>query len=65
MGNSFVWRSGAAVWVDVTRRVGINVFGGYLFTKPELTFASDAAIVTERVNANSAVASVGVAYWIF
>ena len=65
VGNSFVWRSGAAVWVDVTRRVGVNVFGGYLFTSPELTFASDASIVTERLRANSAVASVGVAYWIF
>lgn len=65
VGNSFVWRSGAAVWVDVTRRVGVNVFGGYLFTNPELTFASDASIVTERLRANSAVASVGVAYWIF
>ena len=65
VGNSFVWRSGAAVWVDVTRRIGINAFGGYLFTSPELTFADDASVVTERLRANSAVASVGVAYWIF
>lgn len=65
VGNSLVWRPGAAIWLDVTRRVGINVFGGYLFTSPEVTFASDASIATERVTANSAVVSVGVAYWIF
>ena len=65
VGHSFVWRPGAAVWIDVTRRVGINVFGGYLFTSPEVTFASDRSIATERVSANSAVVSVGVAYWIF
>lgn len=65
VGNSFVWRPGAAVWLDVTRRIGINVFGGYLFTNPAVTFASDASIATERMSANSAVVSVGVAYWIF
>ncbi len=65
VGHSFVWRPGAAVWLDVTRRFGINVFGGYLFTSPEVTFASDTSIAAERVDASSAVVSVGVAYWIF
>ena len=65
VGHSFVWRPGAAVWFDVTDRVGINVFGGYLFTSPEVTFASDASIATERLRVNAAVVSVGVAYWIF
>ena len=65
VGHSFVWRPGAAVWIDVTRRIGINVFGGYLFTSPAVTFASDTSIATERVDADSAVVSVGVAYWIF
>ncbi len=65
VGNSFVWRPGAAVWIDVTRRIGINVFGGYLFTSPKVTFASDTSIATERVDAGSVVVSVGVAYWIF
>ena len=65
VGNSFVWRPGAAVWIDVTRRIGINVFGGYLFTSPAVTFASDTSIATERVSVDSAVVSVGVAYWIF
>ena len=65
VGHSFVWRPGAAVWFDVTRRVGINVFGGYLFTSPAVTFASDASIATERLRVNAATVSVGVAYWIF
>ena len=64
-GHSFVWRPGAAIWIDVTNRVGLNVFGGYLFTNPRVTFASDAAIVTERLRVNSATVSVGVAYWLF
>ena len=65
VGNSFVWRPGVAVWADVTPRIGINAFGGYLFTSPRVTFASDASIATERLSTNSAVVSVGVAYWIF
>ena len=65
VGNSFVWRPGAVLWADVTPRVGINVFGGYLFARPRVTFASDTSIATERVSASSAVVSVGVAYWIF
>ena len=65
VGNGFVWRPGAVLWADVTPRVGVNVFGGYLFARPKVTFASDASIATERVNAGSVVVSVGVAYWIF
>ena len=30
-----------------------------------MTFASDAAIVTERLPANAIVVSVGAAYWVF
>ncbi len=65
VGHSFVWRPGAAIWFDVTDRVGINAFGGYLFTSPAVTFASDTSIATEPVSMHSATVSVGVAYWIF
>ena len=65
VGNSFVWRPGVAVWADVTDRIGINLFGGYLFTRPEVTFASVTALATERLRVNAAVVSVGVAYWVF
>ena len=63
--NSFAWRPGAWVWYDIFPRVGLNVFGGYLFTNPELTFASDSAVDSRSVNASAAIISVGVAYWVF
>ena len=63
--NSFVWRSGVSLWYDVAPRLGINLFGGYLFTRPEVTFASDTAVLTERLRANAVVVSIGTAYWIF
>ena len=65
VGNSLVWRPGVGAWWDVSPRVGIHVFGGYLFTRPAVTFASDTSIATERLRINAAVVSVGVAYWVF
>ena len=65
VGNSFVWRPGATLWYDVTPRIGINLFGGYLFTRPKVTFVSDTSVETHRMRANSVVISVGMAYWIF
>ena len=65
VGNSFVWRPGASLWYDVAPRFGINLFGGYLFARPKVTFASDTAVVTHRLRANAVVLSVGAAYWIF
>ena len=65
VGNSFVWRPGVSLWYDVAPRIGINLFGGYLFTRPEATFASDTSVVRHRMRANAVVVSAGVAYWIF
>ena len=65
VSNSWVWRPGASLWYDVTPRFGINLFGGYLFVRPKVTFASDTAIETHRLRGNAVVLSVGAAYWIF
>ena len=65
MRNSWAWRPGVGAWWDVSPRLGIHAFYGYLLTQPAVTFASDAAIATERLRVNAAVVSVGVAYWVF
>ena len=64
VSNSFAWRPGASVWFDVSPRVSLNLFGGYLLTRPELTFASDLSVVTRQVTAHTVIISAGVAYWI-
>ena len=63
--NSLAFRTGVGVWYDVTPRVGLNVFAGYRVTRPRVTFASDAAISTRRLDADTVLLSVGVAYWVF
>lgn len=65
VGNSFAWRPGLSVWYDIAPRLGVNVFVGRVFTRPEVTFASDSAVASRRVRADSTVINVGVAYWVF
>ena len=63
--NSLAFRSGVSLWYDVTSRVGLNVFAGYRVTRPRVTFASDSDIAARRLDANTVLLSVGVAYWVF
>lgn len=63
--NSLAFRPGVVVWYDVTSRVGLNVFAGYRVTRPRVTFASDSDITTRRLDADTVLLSVGVAYWVF
>lgn len=63
--NSRVWRAGGSLWVDVTPRVGVSVFGGYLVTRPELVLLSGPSVATRRVSADTAIVSVGMAWWVF
>jgi hypothetical protein len=63
--NGLALRSGLSVWYDITPRLGLNVFGGYRFARPKVTFANDTDLTTRRVNADAAVVSIGVAYWLF
>ena len=63
--NSFVWRAGGSVWVDVTPRFGVNVFGGYLVNRPELTLLRGESVVNRRLDASTAIVSLGLAWWVF
>lgn len=65
VGNSLAFRTGVGVWYDITPRVGLNVFAGYRVTRPRATFASDTDITTRRLDADTVLLSVGVAYWVF
>ena len=63
--NALALRVGVSLWVDVSPRVGLNLFGGYRYTRPRVTFAGDSVLETHRLNADAALIGVGVAYWVF
>lgn len=63
--NSVAARAGASLWYELSPRIGLNLFGGYLITRPEVSFATDQTIDRLQIKADSVLLSIGVAYWIF
>lgn len=59
------WRAGVSVWYGLMSRMSLNIFGGYRFTRPTLTFTGDTGTIKQRLNADAVLVSVGFAYWIF
>ncbi len=55
----------ASFWVNVTPRVGVSLFGGYLWVRPGATYASDTTLTEERLRADAVLLGVGVSYWLF
>jgi hypothetical protein len=55
----------ATVWYEATRRVSIGFSGGYLFTRPAATWLEGNRFTRQRVNADTWLAGVGLAYWLF
>jgi hypothetical protein len=63
--DSFAWRVGAGLWVDLGARVGMRVSVGYLGVQPEITITSSAGDRRRPVDLGSIVTSVGFTYGVF
>jgi hypothetical protein len=63
--NSLVMRPGVSLWIDLNSRIALNVFTGYVMTRPEMTFLEDGQFVKRTVRADSAILNVGMAYKVF
>lgn len=63
--NSLVMRPGVSLWVDLSSRAALNVFTGYIITRPEVTFLASGQLTKRPVRADAAVVSVGLAYKLF
>jgi hypothetical protein len=63
--NSLAWRSGLSFWLDATDRIALNVFGGYLVTRPEVTVLDQGETLTRRLRADTVLITAGMAYKIF
>src|SRR5690606_19884295 len=51
IANSPAIRPGASLWYDVNDRLALNVFGGYVVTRPRATFVEDGAFTRRSVRA--------------
>jgi hypothetical protein len=63
--NSAAVRPGVSVWYDLNSRAAFNVFGGYLVTRPRVTFLENGEFARRPLHADTAVLSLGVTYKVF
>ena len=63
--NSAALRPGMSLWLDLNSRVALNVFGGYLITRPQVTFLEDGRLAKHPLRADTGVINIGLAYKVF
>jgi hypothetical protein len=63
--SSFAWRPGINIWYDATTHFAINVFAGYVLTRPTVAFFEDGQIVKRDQRADTLLVSTGLAYKLF
>ena len=65
VSDSFAWRVGGGLWIDLSARVGMLVSVGYLGVQPEITITTGVGDRRQSVDLGSVVTSVGFTYGIF
>jgi len=63
--NSAALRPGVSFWYDLNSRVALNLFSGYVVTRPRITFLEGGRFANRPVRADTAVVNIGVAYKVF
>jgi len=63
--NSAAARAGLSVWIDLSRRVALNTFVGYLTTRPSVTFLEAGRFDTRTMPVDVMLVSTGLAYKLF
>jgi hyperosmotically inducible protein len=65
VSDSFAWRPGVSLWVDLSRRTALNVSAGYLVTRPRLSVLDDDRVQPRAFRGDAVILSTGVAYKLF
>jgi hypothetical protein len=63
--NTFVVRPQVSVWRDVSPKVGVNVFAGYMIARPILTISTTLGEERQRIRADMFMLKMGVVYSVF
>lgn len=63
--NSFVWRPGVSMWIDLNSRIAVNAFAGHLVTRPRISLLENGAIRRRTLRADTTLLRAGVAYKLF
>jgi hypothetical protein len=63
--NALVLKPEVDTWIDLSRKLGLNINTGYLRARPTLVLATSGSRERQRVRADMFLVQVGVAYSIF
>ena len=63
--NTFVLRPEASLWYDINKKLGLNVNGGYIIARPEVTVTSSLGQDRQRIRADMFTLRAGLVYSIF
>lgn len=63
--NTFVIKPDVSAWIDVNRKIGINIGAGYMVARPTVTVSSSLGEDRRRVRADTLMLKVGAVYSIF
>jgi hyperosmotically inducible protein len=63
--NSLVWRPGASVWYDLSRRTALNVSVGHVLTRLRITFLEGGRLEKRDTRGDTTIVHVGIAYRLF
>lgn len=65
ISNSFAVRPGASLWLDVDRRVAVNIAASYLITRPRVRLLERGEIRTRSLRADAFLINAGIVYKLF
>jgi len=63
--NTFVVKPELAAWVDLSRKVGLNITAGYMIARPNISLSTSAGADRRRIDADMFMMKIGAVYSIF
>jgi hypothetical protein len=63
--NSLAWRPGVSVWVDLGRRLALNLSAGYLMTRLRITMLQDGRLEKRDTQGDTSLVHAGLVYKVF
>ena len=65
VSNSFVVKPEVSAWIDLNRKVGLNISVGYMVARPDVTVSSTLGSDRRRIDADAFMLKVGAVYSVF